>query len=88
MASATKTDVDQPVELTDEEVTELNTQEAASNQYEAEGIGLPDLPGKSDFRTEEMPVLGQDTADSSTEAVMKNLRVGAGSPESDQEEQE
>lgn len=76
-------------DLTDEEVTELNPNEVAANQFEADNIGLPDLPGKSHFPEQSMeaggiPLTGQ--ADSMTQAVMDNLRVGVGITEGEEED--
>ncbi len=66
--------------LTDEEVTELDPQQA--DRPVETTIGLPDLPGKSLMREYEMNISAHppdDSApDSLTGAVMENLRVGAG----------
>ncbi len=79
-------------DLTDEEVTELDPDKAAARDAEEVAIGLPDLPGKTRLpeyamNTPDHPP-DDDAPDSMTEAVMRNLRIGAGSDEDEDREGE
>lgn len=76
-------------DLADEEVTELNPNDVAANQLEAETIGLPDLPGKSRLSEQGIDAGGLSLtgeADSMTKAVMDNLRVGVGATTGEEED--
>jgi hypothetical protein len=69
-------------EFTEEEIAELAPVKIGRELLEVGNVGLPDLPGKTVLTENELSIATApslpDAPDSMTEAVIENLRVGAG----------